>query len=952
MMKKFKPILVTLLVTLINLGVAMKISAAESLKSFYTDESPYYQRLIHSGMLLRFRLSTSECESVARAELLTKAALANKVESSINSYPFTKLTSKEATKSLSIWPANYGLSTNELCWFSAKATALALDSSHYTIKLQLKDGQTLYLNAETDELIPAKRLKKAIETWSTPGALGATVVESGGVLFKLWEPEAERVDLELTGEAVRPMKSPTTIQNVHTLYLPHARAGSEYVYHFVKDGQYEELEVGNNELMSSAKIDPMAKNIVYEAKGGSINGHLNPRAVVTQASRYQWQHDRVLLTQSKRAYDNWIIYQLWPLTFNPKKVNGRYQGGTFSDVAEKVEYLADLGINAVEFLPIHESRFHASWGYALDSLTLIEKNYGTPDEFRSLVDKMHSKGLKVVLDVVINHVNNSLLREPLSKTRQRSKIYSGNTEWGPKPDFDNVMVRKWIADSLLNLVRDYHIDGLRFDMIEHVYKGSPAGYKFIGELGTLLKLQNPRLYSSAEQLPDNVWATYPLSDGGLGFDSQWNDKFKNFFELKFDFYRQNNRHLDLAPILGSLAGFSNHSAGHGEYHFGGAQRTVNYLGSHDVVGNKNPFLRIISDFESYESVGHNYFTRVRPLEIPLKSERERKFRLIHNEFNHRASLTSYGLLFTKPGAALFFQGEELASDINIENEWSYINARENNSVPTIDVDIDRYVGSHRVQWEYLETSDEPLLSFLAPSEKELFQRYHRFFKHMIHFKKEHPEINQSDAIDIRTLAPGIFSYRLERGPNELFVIINYGDDAKDLWVPFPGTATDWWHETTTLADKRYTSGKERYQNVVSNLGGRSNHVRIAGASISIFTKKSTALINKTLYFRSNLNRWGAERSYELIRASEGGELYSSVVEVKKPGMVEFKIADQDWSIELGSSKNGLLGPSLLESNQGFLSYTPGRPNAKIDLPVGSYQFIFDLRNFKYSFIKL
>ncbi len=941
-----------LLLTILTLGLAMNASAVESIKSFYTDESSYYQKLFHEGMLLRFSVSAAECDQVVSAELLTKSARSQKMEEEIRSYPFSKTLPKETKKSLSSWPASYGLKAEELCWFSAKAAPLKLDSTHYTVRLILKNGQSLYYNAETDDLIPAKRLKKSVETWLTPGALGATAVEAGGTLFKLWEPEAEQVDLEVKGQNIVAMKLPTSVQNIHTLYMPHIKAGSEYTFHFVKDGKYEELEVGNNALMSTHKIDPMAKNVVYDAKGGSINGYLNPRAVVTEDSAYVWKHDQKILGIHNRDYNNWIIYQLWPLTFNPQKIDGRYQGGTFNDVAEKVDYLADLGVNSVEFLPIHESRFHASWGYALDSLTLIEKNYGPPDEFRSLVDKLHSKGLKVVLDVVINHVNNSLLREPLTPKRQSSKIYGGNTEWGPKPDFDNVMVRKWIADSILNLVRDYHIDGLRFDMIEHVYKGSASGYKFIGELNTLLRLNNPRLYSSAEQLPDNVWATYPVSDNGLGFDSQWNDKFKNFFELKFDYYRKNNRELDLNPILGSLAGFSNHGSGHGEYHFGGASRTVNYLGSHDVVGNKNPFLRIISGFESYESLGHNFFTRVRPLEIEAKEERERKFRLIHNEFNHRASLTSYGLLFTKPGAALFFQGEELASDLNIENEWSYINAKQNNSIPTVDVDIHRYVGSHRVQWEYLEPSESKELSFLDAKEKELFTKYHSFFKHMIHFKKDHPEINLNDATDIRTFGPGIFSYRLERGPNELFVLINYGHDTKDLWIPFPGTATDWWHETTTLSDSEFSSGKERYQNVVANLGGRANNVRIAGASISIFTKRSTAAIKKTLYFRSNLSNWEAQAANELLRASEGGELYRSFIEIKEDTEVEFKIADDSWNIELGSSKSGLLGPSLLESNQGYLSYVPSRPNAKIKLSAGSYQFIFDLRNFKYSFIKL
>jgi 1,4-alpha-glucan branching enzyme len=134
------------------------------------------------------------------------------------------------------------------------------------------------------------------------------------------------------------------------------------------------------------------------------------------------------------------------------------------------------------------------------------------------------------------------------------------------------MVKKWISDSLANLVRDYHVDGLRFDMIESVYVGSKAGYEFVQDLNTLLKKVQPTIYLSAEQLPDNAWATFPVQDNGLGFDSQWNDKFKNFFELKFDHYNEFQRFVDFNPLKGSLMGFSNHDSGSGEYHFGGATR--------------------------------------------------------------------------------------------------------------------------------------------------------------------------------------------------------------------------------------------------------------------------------------------------------------------------------------------------------------------------------------------
>lgn len=912
--------------------------------SFYTDESHYYQKIYSDGFSLRFSLNATECELLQSAEAVVLGT-----SKSERYYPLNRVDEK----ALNDWEAPYGLTPAPKCWFEGRVTGLSHNAPiHYSIRLTPKVGTALYLSAEVDSLIPAQRLMSNVRVWPTIGALGATVAEDKGVLFKIWEPEAERVDIRINQKQTYSLHLPTTEQSVHSIYLGHAKAGDEYTYHFVKNGEYEDLEVGNNNAMSTIKIDPMARAVEYDQKGGSLNGYLNPRAIVTAPSTYQWRHDQQMAKMPQREIDNWILYQLWPLAFNPQKVDGKYQTGTFKDVLEKVDYLANLGVTAIEFLPVHESRFHASWGYALDSFTLIEKTYGTPDDFRHLIDRLHQKKLKVVLDVVINHINNSLLREPLSKTRQSSKIYAGNTEWGPKPDFDNVMVRKWIADSLLNLVRDYHVDGLRFDMIEHVYKGSAAGYKFIQELNILLKTINPKIYSSAEQLPDNVWATYPIKDGGLGFDSQWNDKFKNFFELKFDYYRASNKNVDLSPIVGSLQGFSNQDSGLGEYSFGAASRTVNYLGSHDVVGNKNPLLRIISGFESYESSGQNFFTRVRPLEIPDRSEREKKFRLIHNDFTHATAMASYGLLFTKPGAALFFQGEELGGDLNIENEWSYINARENNSIPTVDVDIDRYVRSHRVQWEYLDPQAHLETSFMTASERELFSRYHKFFKEMIHFKKNHPEIDLSDAVDVRTYPGSVLSYRLERGPNELFVIVNYGDNKENIWVQFPGTATDWWHETISSAAPEFSVGQEKFLNVISNLGGRFNNVRMSGPSIAVFTKKRDAQIKTDLFLRTSSNRWSAQQSLKLTRSSDTGDIYSTVFETSKNGKIEFKLGSSDWAIDLGASTTIHTSSSLLEDNEGYLTYVPYAPNANVILAKGKYQFLFNITNFKYSFIKL
>lgn len=944
-LKWYRPLLLTLLSVL-----SLSIGATWAPRSFYTDDSSYYLKLFKDGFHQRMRVAKADCDTIQRAEIIVPTASRNTL-----TFPMYKGNSRP-TRAPG-WELPYAVNDKDYCWFEGHVSELSLnDQIHYSIKIYPKNTNLppLFLNAETDSLIPFKRLSENVDQWITLGALGATPVNGGGTYFKVWEPTAERVDIKINQKDVYSLKLPTTDQKTHSIYLENVNPGDEYTYHFVKNGVYESLGVGNNDQLSDIKIDPMARNIVYDSKGGLSNSYVNPRAVVFDNTNYPWTNSFTEQEKNQIEYENWIIYQLWTLTFNPKKVNGLYRPGRFNDIAEKLDYIENLGVTAVEFLPVHESRFHASWGYALDSFTLIEKNYGTPQELKELINEIHGKKLKVIFDVVLNHINNSLLREPLAPDRLSTKIYAGTTDWGPKPNFDDVMVRKWITDSIVNLVRDYHLDGLRFDMIEPIYKGSASGYQFLQELNHKLKLVNPKLYSSAEQLPDNVWATFPEKDGGLGFDAQWNDKFKNFFELKFDYYRENARGLDLSPLVGSLNGYSNQSNGNGEYHFGGPGRTVNYLGSHDVVGNKNPFLRIISDFSSYESSGHNFFTRVKPLEIPNKVEREAKFRMIHNSFNHRAGLTSYGVLFTKPGATLFFQGEELAGDINIENEWSYLNAKENNSIPTVNVDLNRYIGSHRVQWEYLDPK-APELAFLSEGEKAQFQNYHQMFKDLAHFKKAHPEINQVDALDVRYLKDGVISYRIDRGPHEFFVIVNYNDDLANFWTYFPGASTDWWHEEISLAQSKYNQGKNKYRNIISNVGGRSNNIRIPGPGITIFKKMNQGIIQDDLYLRTDLNNWAVDPNYLLRRSSDAGDIYSTVITIPQVmrGDFNFKLGTADWSIDIGKdSSASLTEAAFLGDREGSLTYNPDRGNASISLPPGTYRFIFNLKTFKYNFIKL
>ncbi len=800
---------------------------------FYTDDSNYYLKITSDGFIQRFRIDNSVCKLLENAAIIT---------ASEKTFHFSPMAISNASQKW--WGTLYGLNEKNYCWFVARAEGLDLnnqDDLRYVLHFKEYGKEDNYYFTEvTNSLLPINRFSKELDEsgWIHLGAMGATPATGGGVYYKIWEPYADEVHLFIN-ESISPISlTPNSELNnprrFHSIYLKNSKINDRYKYQFIKNGRYESLRVTNEINYDATKIDPMAKKIEYDTKGGKYNGYLNPRAIVTSNSNYKWNSDHIISNYHTLDYNNWIIYQLWPLAFNPQKKSGHYLSGTYDDINEKLDYLTTLGITAIEFLPLNENRFYASWGYAPDSLLLTQPKYGTPDELKNLIDSSHSRGIKIIFDIVINHINNSLIRDPLSSTVSKSKFYDGNTPWGPKPRYEMIMVQKWLADSIIAQAMDYHVDGIRVDMTKQIYENSATGYNFLQELNHLLKTVHPSIYLVAEDLPNNIWTTTPQSEGGIGFDSQWNDKFKNFFEYNLSFYRQNHRQVNLSSLAEALKGLSNHWDSNQALSFGSPLFTVNYLGSHDFIGNKNPILRIVSDYSSLEWDVEQSFARVRPLADPFNTIEN--FRLIHNEFTHSVGKLSYAILFTKPGSILFFQGEELASDINIENEWSYLGTGPQIFFPSKNIDLDRYVGHHKMPWEFLSPETSSQLSFLTNYEKKLFSGYHNFFKRMIDFKLQNPELNSAHAFNVAITNNSILTYQVSAGKKEYFVVANFGDDLLDLSINFPSTNSHqgMWRELINSSHTAYGGSSNLFQNSINFEGGKINPIKMKGTSISIF----------------------------------------------------------------------------------------------------------------------
>lgn len=911
-------------------------------QSIFTNDSPYYLKLKADGFVQRVRFTKEVCSDISAIdlELPLKASVRTRVKNGQGSN----------------WPSLYGIAEADWCWFEFDVSGLDLNQpefNRYRIVIQRRDGKKWSYSEEGDSILPWKRvLPQGFDQELTSlGAWGANPVNGGGVFFKIWEPRADEVHLFINGQQ-QPLPMRVDRQGRghnsrhYSLYLPDSKIGDEYFFKFVKGGRYEEVPVTNRNTPSAVKIDPAARELKYDAKGGAVDGYLSPRAVVREPLRFVAKSDLPPLPNAHAQ--PWLIYQLWPIAFNPKLEKGKWTRGTFNSVKGKINHVRDLGVTAVELLPVNESRFNAGWGYALNSLTLIESSLGTREDLAGMVDAFHAQGIRVIFDGVLNHINNDLIRDPINPSVRKSKFYDGDTPWGPRPDFDNPWVNRYLAQSTSSWIYDYRVDGIRFDMTKHMYEGSAPGWNFLQELNQYLKAEHPGVFTSAEELPNNVAVTWPADEGGLGFDSQWNDRFKNSFELEFDSYRQQNRKVNLSPMANAVMGLSSHQDHGWDRPFGSPQRAVNYLGSHDFIGNKNPLLRIVAGYQAYEMDRGQTFTRVRPLEDPRDTVAN--FRQIHNDFTHSTVRTSYLVLLTTPGPALFFQGEELAQDLNIENEWSYMDPQNNNSVPSQNVDLNRYVGSHRMPWENLKPGEGPL-GFLTDDEKRLFKGHLDLFKDLIRWRKSLKDFDERSAELVRVYHNlSLLSYVVKSGKDQFLVMANYGNALRDEWITFPGGSLtgSWWREEFNTSAKGYGGKSEKYRNVVPHLGGRDNHIRLAAGSAVIFKLTEDFNPSVPVYLVGSFSNWKIEEGLKLIPVRNGSEWLETNLTVAKSGEFEFHISTADKETKFGSSLQG----NGIRSCDGYLSYAPDRANIEVTLQEGNYRFRWNLRTYQFSFEKL
>src|SRR5581483_2657168 len=199
--------------------------------------------------------------------------------------------------------------------------------------------------------------------------------------------------------------------------------------------------------------------------------------------------------------------------------------GTFAGVEERLDYLAHLGVTAIELMPVAEFAGRWNWGYDGVDLFAPSHNYGRPEDLQRLVNAAHQHGLAVILDVVYNHLGPD--GAYLSQFSPRYFNERHHTPWGAAVNLDgddNAHVREFLTQNALHWIHEFHIDGLRLDATHELIDESPQ--PFLAELAEAVRGSAPRhIVVTAED--DRNLASLALTPerGGAGLDALWADDF-------------------------------------------------------------------------------------------------------------------------------------------------------------------------------------------------------------------------------------------------------------------------------------------------------------------------------------------------------------------------------------------------------------------------------------------
>ena len=321
--------------------------------------------------------------------------------------------------------------------------------------------------------------------------VGSQYLGNGVCEFTLWSPLKEKAAVHLVSPQDKLL--PMTKQAMGYWYAKadNIEPGTLYYYR---------LEDGQDRPDPASYFQPQG---VHEA------------SAVIDHSNTSWQDSE----WTGISQEEMILYELHVGTFTNE--------GTFKAMIPRLSDLAELGVNAIEIMPVSQFSGDRNWGYDGVYPYAVQNSYGRPEDFKQLVDAAHQQGIAVFLDVVYNHFG------PEGNYLAHHAPYftdTYHTPWGDAINFDDAYsygVRNYFIKNALYWLENYHIDGLRLDAIQAIYDSSAKHIlqEMAEKVAELSQQVGRKLYLIAESDLNDVRVIRPPELGGYGIDAQWSDDF-------------------------------------------------------------------------------------------------------------------------------------------------------------------------------------------------------------------------------------------------------------------------------------------------------------------------------------------------------------------------------------------------------------------------------------------
>ncbi|MFO7923267.1 MAG: malto-oligosyltrehalose trehalohydrolase [Bacteroidales bacterium] len=405
--------------------------------------------------------------------------------------------------------------------------------------------------------------------------LGMTPLPDGGARMLFWSPIATSAGIEVTGKG----------------YLPLAERDYGYwegVFPGIGSGDRYMVVTGNDKKFP----DPVSLS--------QPDGVHAPSEVI----------DTGCFSQTDTGWKgvdpaDLVIYELHTGTFSPK--------GNFEGIKDKLDYLANLGINAIELMPVAAFPGSRNWGYDGVYPFAVHSSYGGAKGLADLVEASHKQDIAVILDVVYNHLGHEGNYLPVAGPYFTDKY---RTPWGSAINFDDAWsdgVRRYFIENALMWLRDFGIDGLRLDAV-HAIKDNSTRH-FLSDLSESVERLNGQTgknhFLIGECDLNDVRYITPSGKGGMGLDAQWCDEFHHALHARITGER-NGYYSDFGKTSQIADSFNNAWVYDGKYSthrkklFGSpttgmpGNRFVVFTQNHDQTGNRmlGERLSSLTDFET------------------------------------------------------------------------------------------------------------------------------------------------------------------------------------------------------------------------------------------------------------------------------------------------------------------------------------------------------------------